>query len=79
MHLYSLGATFQRIAIHAAGPFPHTDHGNRYLLITMDYFTKWPEAYATAQRRRRRRQHWIIIFSAVSEYRELHSDQGSNF
>ena len=25
------------------GPFPTTDSGN---LTAMDYFTKWPEAYA---------------------------------
>jgi hypothetical protein len=34
------------IAIDVAGPFPWSDQGNRFFLIAMDYFTKWPEAYA---------------------------------
>lgn len=27
-------------------PFPVSEAGNRYVLIAMDYFTKWLEAYA---------------------------------
>jgi hypothetical protein len=46
MHQYNVGAPFERITIDVAGPFPQGDRGNRYLLIAMDYFTKWPEAYA---------------------------------
>jgi hypothetical protein len=46
MHQYNAGAPFERIAIHVAGPFPLSDQGNWYLLIAMDYFTKWSEAYA---------------------------------
>jgi hypothetical protein len=34
------------IDVLVAGPFPWSDQGNRYLLIAMDYFTKWSEAYA---------------------------------
>jgi hypothetical protein len=46
MHQYNVGAPFERIAIDVAGPFPLSDQGNQYHLITMDYFTKWPEAHA---------------------------------
>jgi hypothetical protein len=46
MHQYNVGAPFKRIAIDVAGPFSLRDQGNRCLLITMDYFMKWPEAYA---------------------------------
>jgi hypothetical protein len=46
MHQYNVGAPFERIAIDVAGPFPRSDQGNRYLLIAMDYFAKWPEVYA---------------------------------
>jgi hypothetical protein len=46
MHQYIFRALFERIAIEVAGPFPLSDQGNRYLLIAMDYFTKWLEAYA---------------------------------
>jgi hypothetical protein len=37
---------FERIAIDVVGPFPWSDQGNIYLLITVDCFTKWLEAYA---------------------------------
>jgi hypothetical protein len=46
MHQYNVGAPFERIAIEVAGPFPRSVQGNRYLLIAMEYFTKWPEVYA---------------------------------
>lgn len=36
---------FKIIAIDIAGPFPKTDSGNKYILITMDYFSKRVEAY----------------------------------
>jgi hypothetical protein len=37
---------FKKITINVAGSFPRSNQGNQYLLIAMDYFTKWPEAYA---------------------------------
>lgn len=42
----AVGAPMERVAVNVMGPFPHTDKGNRYVLVAMDYFTKWPEAYA---------------------------------
>jgi hypothetical protein len=45
-HQYNIGAQFERIAIDVVGPFPRSDQGNCYLLIAMDYFTKWTDAYA---------------------------------
>jgi hypothetical protein len=45
LHQYNVGAPFERIAINVAGPFPQSDQGNRYLLIDVDYFIKWLEAY----------------------------------
>jgi hypothetical protein len=45
MHQHNVGAPFERVAIDIAGPFPRRDRGNRYLLIAMYYFTKWPEVY----------------------------------
>jgi hypothetical protein len=45
MHQYNVGAPFERTAIDVAGPFPRSYQGNHYLLIALDYFTKWPEAY----------------------------------
>jgi hypothetical protein len=45
MHQYNIGASFQKIAIDIAGPFPQTDQGNRYLMVAMGCFTKRQEVY----------------------------------
>ncbi|GBN73474.1 hypothetical protein AVEN_137965-1 [Araneus ventricosus] len=41
---YNVGAPFERMVLDILGPFPVTTKGNRYVLVLMDYFTKWPEA-----------------------------------
>ena len=33
------------VAITILGPLPESADGNRYLLIAVDYFSKWPEGY----------------------------------
>lgn len=40
---YNVGTPKERIGIDVLGPLPETDDGNGYLLITVDYCTKWPE------------------------------------
>ncbi|GBN21576.1 hypothetical protein AVEN_112376-1 [Araneus ventricosus] len=40
----NVGAPSERMALDILGPFPVTTKGNRYVLVLMDYFTKWPEA-----------------------------------
>jgi len=36
---------FKRVAIDIVGPiFPHTDRKNRYILMLVDYATRYPEA-----------------------------------
>ncbi len=36
----------ERIAVDIMDLLPVTNQGNKYLLVAMDYFTKWLEAYA---------------------------------
>ena len=38
---------FYQIGIDFVGPLPSTKRKNQYILVAMDYFTKWPEARAT--------------------------------
>ncbi|KAJ8957235.1 hypothetical protein NQ318_007799 [Aromia moschata] len=41
---YLSGAPFERVVVDILGPLPVTDRGNKYLMVVMDYFSKWPEA-----------------------------------
>ena len=41
-------APFHRVGIDIKGPLPITSDNNRYIIVAMDYFTKWPEAKAIA-------------------------------
>ena len=38
---------FDRIAVDFVGPLPVTSSGNKYILVFVDYTTRWPEAFAT--------------------------------
>ena len=46
LHLIELKASFQRIGIDIVGSLTITKKGNRYIVIAMDYFIKWPIAKA---------------------------------
>ena len=46
MKIYQVGSPMERIATDLLGPLPLSDHGNRYIVVVADYFTKWTEAYA---------------------------------
>ncbi len=35
---------FERWGIDIVGPLPKTKEGNRYIVVAMDYFSRWPEA-----------------------------------
>jgi hypothetical protein len=76
MYQYNVGAPFERIAIDVAGPFPLSDQGNGYLLIAMDYFTKWPEAYALPNQEASTVAEALVtnFFCRFGIPRELHSD-----
>ena len=78
---YVIGCPLERIAVDITGPFVKSAQGNKYLLVVMDYYTKWPEAYplpnqeATTVAR-------VLVNEFVCRYGvplELHSDQGRNF
>ena len=39
---------FYQIGIDFVGPLPRTERNNRYIIVAMDYLTKWPEAKAVS-------------------------------
>ncbi|UYV84436.1 K02A2.6-like [Cordylochernes scorpioides] len=77
----NVGAPFERIAIDVAGPIPVTEDGNKYLLVAMDYFTKWPEVYAIPNQEAATVAR-VIVDNLICRFGvplELHSYQGRNF
>ncbi len=39
------GSPFDRVAFDVIGPMPTSANGNRFILMVIDYFSKWAEAY----------------------------------
>lgn len=78
---YQVGAPMERVGVDILGPFPTTDQGNRYVLVAMDYFTKWPEAYAVPDQSAATTAERLVseMFCRFGVPEELHSDQGRNF
>ena len=75
------GAPMETIACDIMGPLTQTDNGNVYILVIMDYFTKWVEAFAlpnhTAQTVADKLvTEWICRYGIPLH---LHSDQGRDF
>ena len=78
---YNSGAPLERIAMDAAGPFPVSYAGNRYVLVLMDYFSKWPEGYAIPNQEANTMVN-VFVNNWVCRYGvplKPHSDQGGNF
>ena len=49
LHPIPVGEPFYRIGIDYVGPLPRTKEGNKYIIVAMDYLTKWPEARPTKE------------------------------
>jgi len=72
---------FHRVGIDIKGPLPITSKENRYIIVAMDYLTKWPEAKAIknakAETVARFIYEEIICRHGVPE--EMLSDRGTSF
>jgi hypothetical protein len=81
LQLYQVGSPMERVAVDIAGPLTMTTSGNRYICVAMDYFTKWPEAYAIPNQEATTIASILVdqFFSRFGMPNELHSDQGRNF
>ena len=78
---YQVGEPLERIAIDILGPLPVSNDGNKYIMIVVDYFTKWAESYAIPNQ-----EACTVADKLVQEFisrfgcpRQIHTDQGRNF
>ena len=81
LQLHQVGAPLEWVAINILGPLPCTHQGNTYILVVMDGFTKWPEAYALPNQ-----EAGVVALAFVEGFvcrhsiaEELHTDQCRNF
>ena len=78
---YNVGAPMERLAIDVLGPLPLSEAGNKYLLISADYFTKWVEAYPLPNQEAKTVAE-ALVNNFVCRFGVpliIHSDQGRNF
>ena len=63
------------------GALPETSRGNRHILVAMDHFSKWCEAFPTKDQKATTVSNILInkVFSRFGPPVVLHSDQGANF
>ncbi|KAJ7992703.1 hypothetical protein DPEC_G00281430 [Dallia pectoralis] len=78
---FPVGAPLERIGVDIVGPFPVSEGGNRWVLTAIDYFTKWPEAYALPNQEAETIVNALLggFISRFGVPETIHSDQGRNF
>ena len=70
---------FLRIAIDFVGPLPRTKQGKKYILVLMDYTTRWPEAKAVLAPTSRTAADMILdICCRFGVPKEILTDRGSH-
>ena len=76
-----VGEPFVFWALDYMGPLKETSKGNRHILVLMDHFTKWCEAFPTKDQKASTVASTLVsrVFSRFGPPTILYSDQGRNF
>lgn len=76
-----VSAPLDRVQLDIVGPLRTTANGNTYILVLVDYFTKWAEAWAIPDHTAQTVAD-IVVKEFICRYgimRQLHTDQGREF
>jgi len=81
LQIYNVGLPFQRVQMDVLGPLPKTYSGNRFVLVIVDCFTKWVEAFPIRNIKAKTIAEVFVreIISRHGVPSEIHTDQGRNF
>ncbi|XP_053539534.1 uncharacterized protein LOC124628632 [Ictalurus punctatus] len=75
-----IGVPFERVGMDLVGPLPKSARGHEYILVLVDYATRYPEAVplrkATSQNIARE---LVLLFSRVGIPKDVLTDQGTPF
>ena len=76
-----VGYPLQMVCVDLLGPLPETETGSRYVLVAVDHFTKWAEAYGIPNQEAATVARKLVdeMFCRFSPPEQLHSDQGRQF
>ena len=78
---YRMGMPMETIALDISGPWPMSQNGNKYILVAVDLFTKWCEAYPIPNQDAKTVAK-VLVEQFISRHGTphiIHSDQGRNF
>jgi len=81
LQIYNIGTPFEKVQMDILGLLPISSSGNRYLLVVVDCFTKWVDAFPLSNPRAKTIA-TIFVNQVISRHGvplELHMDQGRNF
>ena len=75
------GYPLQVVCVDIMGPLPETEEGSKYVLVAVDYFTRWVEAYGIPNQEATTVGRKLVdeMFCRFSPPEQLHSDQGRQF
>lgn len=77
----AVGFPLERVAMDIMGPLPVSERGHRYVLVVMDYFTKWAEAFPLPNQEAQTIAE-VFVTHFVCRYgmpSQIHTDRGKNF
>ena len=79
--LFHAGYALERVHIDIMGPLVETQKGNKYILVIVDQFTKWVEAFPL-KNQLAETVAGVVVREFVAQFGcplEIHTDQGRNF